>query len=167
MSDDFAAGLADIGSKSGVSEFDFAAASVGTLPMRPAPIRPQWIIEGEPVARVAPLARSVDGFANTAVWDCTAGKFHWYYGGDEAVYILQGSVEVTAPDGSRRLLRAGDTAYFPAGSWFRWHVRDNVRKVAFNHSVLPPFVRFQMKMARKLRQIGHKLFGDAQVPGRK
>ncbi|MXN66639.1 DUF861 domain-containing protein [Stappia sp. GBMRC 2046] len=166
MSDDFAAGLADVASRAELKGFDFASASVARVSMRPAPIRPHWIIEGEPVARVSPLARSIDGFANTAVWDCTAGKFHWYYGGDEAVYILAGTVEVTAPDGTRRLLRAGDTAYFPAGAWFRWHVHEYVRKVAFCHAVLPPFVRFQMKALRKLRGIGQKLFGDARVPGR-
>ncbi len=120
-----------------------------------------------PVARMAPLARASDTFANTAVWDCTAGRFHWYYGGDEAVYILQGSVEVTSPDGSRRVLRPGDTAYFPAGHWFEWHVQDYVRKVAFCHDVLPPLLRFQMKVLRKLRHVAKKLFSDVSEPPRR
>lgn len=163
-----AIGLSGIAAKSGgaeaVGSTSFSPVHVDELAMKPAPIDPSWIIEGTPVARYAPLATGSDTYASTAVWDCTAGRFNWYFGGDEAVYILEGEVVVTAPTGESRWLRGGDTAYFPAGTWFVWNVPAYVRKVAFCHDVLPPVARLPVKVLRKLDMIGRKLFGDVLPP---
>jgi hypothetical protein len=42
-----------------------------------------------------------------------------------------------------------------------------VRKVAFCHDVLPPLLRFQMKVLRRLRHVAKKLFSDVSEPPRR
>ena len=66
--------------------------STTDVELRSAPIEPSWIIEGHPMARNALLSRSEDGTASTIVWECTEGKFNWYYDFDETIRILEGSV---------------------------------------------------------------------------
>ena len=74
------------------------------------------------------------------IWDCTAGKFRWYFGVDETVHILEGEVTVSDDGGNTRTLRAGDIGFFPAGTWMTWRVEKYVRKVAFLRHPLPqPF----------------------------
>lgn len=131
------------------------------LELDPAPINPDWVLEGEPQARAVQLAQGDDRYASMSVWDCTAGRFNWYFGCDEAVYILEGSVTVTGPDGETRVLSAGDTGYFPAFSWFEWHVPDYVRKVAFCHDVVPPLARLPVKVLVRLSQIADRLYTAA------
>ena len=121
-----------------------------------APIRAEWVIEGQPQARCRELSRSADGTAITAVWDCTAGAFHWRFDGDETVHILQG--EVVVDDGSGpKTLRAGDVAFFPAGTASRWEVPVYVRKLAFCRDPLPrPLLAF-IRAVRKLKaMLGRK-----------
>src|SRR5215469_3077729 len=48
-----------------------------------APIVPAWILEGSPAARGKLLSGSTDDKASTYMWDCTAGRFNWFYGCDE------------------------------------------------------------------------------------
>lgn len=131
------------------------------LELQPAPINPDWVLEGEPSARALTLAQGDDRSANMSVWDCTAGRFHWYFGCDEAVYILEGSVIVTGPDGETRELHAGDSAYFPAYDWYEWHVPDYVRKVAFCHDVVPSLARLPVRILARLSLIAEKLYTAA------
>jgi hypothetical protein len=42
--------------------------------LKPSPIEPSWIIEGNPEARSRPLSTSADGAATTLIWSCTEGK---------------------------------------------------------------------------------------------
>ncbi|WP_417769458.1 cupin domain-containing protein [Stappia sp.] len=139
------------------------------LKLDPAPINPDWVLEGAPQARAVQLAQGDDRNASMSVWDCTAGRFNWYFGCDEAVYILEGSVTVTGPDGETRVLNAGDTGYFPAFSWFEWHVPDYVRKVAFCHDVVPPLARLPVKVLVRLSRVADRLytaaFGPRAAPG--
>jgi uncharacterized cupin superfamily protein len=107
------------------------------VPLRPAPINPAWILEGDPMARNAILSRSDDTSACTIAWDCTAGKFNWHYDCDETVHILEGSVIVSSPNTPPKRLEAGDLAFFPAGTVAHWHIETYVRKVAFCRRVLP------------------------------
>jgi len=134
-------------------------------------IDPDWILEGTPEARVAQIAEGSDAGATMAVWDCTAGRFNWYFGCEEAVFILEGGVTVTGPDGEVRELTAGDTAYFPAFTWFEWHVPSYVRKVAFCHTVVPTYARLPLKVLNKLSSIAERLytvaFGTRNVPARR
>ncbi|MFC3206186.1 cupin domain-containing protein [Aquamicrobium soli] len=113
------------------------AANVDAIAMQPAPINPDWILEGTPVARVGDIVKSTDRTTNSAVWDCTAGTFNWHFGIDETVHILDGEVEVSAAGFGKRVLRAGDVALFRAGTTARWHVPVYVRKIAFCRHPLP------------------------------
>ncbi|WP_416796476.1 cupin domain-containing protein [Ciceribacter azotifigens] len=113
------------------------AANSGMLVLKPAPINPDWIIRGAPMARVGDHSTSTDEASSTAVWDCTAGEFRWYFGWDETVVIQEGEVHVTTEDGSERVLKAGDIAYFRGGTWATWRIDDYVRKIAFLRKPFP------------------------------
>jgi hypothetical protein len=60
--------------------------------LTPRPIEPSWIIEGKPDAQWFVLSKSADGLASTMIWECSEGKFNWYYDFDETVLILEGSI---------------------------------------------------------------------------
>jgi uncharacterized protein len=119
--------------------------------LKVSPINPAWILEGEPIARNAVLSRSEDTTACTIFWDCTAGKFHWYYDFDETVHILEGSVIVSSENSPPKRLQAGDVAFFPVGTKAHWHVETYVRKVAFCRRVLPRQALPLINMARWAR----------------
>ena len=129
----------------------------------PAPIPPEWVIDGAPVARMAEIARSVDGTSTTAHWDCTAGTFRWYFGIEEVVQVLEGEVEVTDDAGKATVLRAGDVAVMPANRWMVWRVDRYVRKVAHCRYPVP---RTLGRVLRKLQTWRNRLVlrGDA-APG--
>lgn len=120
--------------------------------LKPAPIDPSCILQGRPVARNRLLAGSTDGTSNTLMWDCTAGRFTWYYGYDETVYVIEGSVTITLPAGSRRL-RAGDVAYFPAGCQAIWNVENYVRKIAFCHEPMSRRLRLLRRLGARLARL--------------
>jgi uncharacterized protein len=105
--------------------------------LQSAPIRPEWVIEGQPLARSHELSRSNDGTAVSMHWSCTAGTFYWYFSIDETVCIVEGEVQVRAQDGQKLTLRTGDTALFRAGTWYVWHVPVMVRKIAFCRQAMP------------------------------
>jgi uncharacterized protein len=108
----------------------FVAGRLDAFELKPAPINPDWIIEGNPQARCGFPPESENRAVAAAVWDCTAGTFRWRFGWEETVVILEGEVEVTAADGSVTVLRKGDMGYFAADSWATWRVETYVRKVA-------------------------------------
>ncbi len=102
----------------------------------PSPIRPNWVLEGKPVARNQLLSVSADGNARSYIWDCTAGRFNWFYEADETVYVIEGGVVLKDPAGVRRL-SAGDTIFFPAGAHAEWNVENYIRKFALIRTPLP------------------------------
>lgn len=111
--------------------------STGQVTLDSSPINSNWILEGTPVARNKLISRSVDGMATTLMWECTAGRFNWFYDVDETVCVVEGSVTVRDHAGSTRTLFSGDTAFFPAGSSAEWTVETYVRKIAFMRNPLP------------------------------
>jgi uncharacterized protein len=119
----------------------------------PSPIRSSWILAGDPVARVALLSSSADGMASTYYWDCTAGRFNWYYTFDETLHILEGSVMLKAPSGSSRLVVAGDTIFFPAGSQAEWTIESYIRKLAFCRTTLPGYLVSARNAARRIKRL--------------
>jgi len=122
--------------------------------LTPIPIRPEWILAGNPVARNKFLSKSNDGTASCYVWDCTAGRFNWHYDIDETVYILEGSVTVKdLHQGATHILKGGDTVFFPAGSSAEWTVGQYVRKVAFLRVPLTRKVLFLKKISSALKQL--------------
>lgn len=71
------------------------------------------------------------------VWECTAGRFKWYYDEDETVVVISGEVFIATDGGEERRLCKGDTAFFPAGSSCTWRVAERVKKVAILRKDLP------------------------------
>jgi len=126
----------------------FVAGASGEMEMKPSPIERSWILAGNPVARIAEHSRGQDDAAMTALWDCTAGEFRWYFGWDETVMILEGEVE--------RTLHAGDVAYFAGGTWATWRIDRYLRKVAFLRKPFPK----PLTMAYRLRNLVRQ--GNAQ-----
>ena len=119
----------------------------------PSPIRAEWIIEGNPIARLELLSSSAYGSASTYYWDCTAGRFNWYYAFDETLHILEGSVTLKEPSGRSRRVVAGDVVFFPAGCSAEWTVDKYIRKLAFCRTPLPGyFVRFR-SFGRKIKRL--------------
>jgi uncharacterized protein len=121
--------------------------------LSPAPIRAEWILEGDPMARARCVSASIDGGGSTYVWECSAGRFTWHYAIDETVYVIDGSVIITDRSGLSRTLEAGDTAFFGAGSSAEWAVQGYVRKVAFMHSPLPRPLRIAKAAYKALRRL--------------
>jgi uncharacterized cupin superfamily protein len=111
-----------------------------------APIAPDTVLDGAPIARSTEITRSPDGRISTHLWDCSAGRFRWYFWTDEIVHILDGEVHIDDEAGQAFVLRAGDVAHFHEGSSAIWHVPDYVRKLAFHRAPSLP-----RRLARKLR----------------
>ena len=120
---------------------------------KPSLLRPEWILEGAPVARIELLSSSEDGTASTYIWDCTAGRFNWYYTFDETLHILEGSVSLKDPGGHTRIVRAGDTIFFPTGSVAEWTVESYIRKIAFCRSPLPSYLVKAKRIVRRIKGI--------------
>jgi uncharacterized cupin superfamily protein len=129
---------------------------VGQVHLNPAPIRPDWVLEGNPITRNQVLSSSADGTASTLIWDCTAGRFNWFYDIDETIYVIQGGVVVKDFGGLPRRLQAGDTIFFPAGARAEWHVEHYIRKIAFCRAPLPRPVR----VAKRGYQFLKRLMGN-------
>jgi uncharacterized cupin superfamily protein len=122
--------------------------------LMPAPINPDWIIEGRPQARNRILSRSADETACTIVWDCGPGKFRWHYDFDETVHFIEGSVIIDDGHGPARSFGPGDVVFFPTGSQAVWTVDSYIRKLAFCRKVLPAPVGTLIKA---LRTVKHRL----------
>lgn len=131
-----------------------------------APIPRAWIVDGNPGARSKPLAGSSDGLASAMMWDCTAGRFNWFYDADEIAHVLEGSAVIQDAAGVSRALRAGDTFLFPAGSRYQWTIPGYVRKIAFLHSPLPQEVRVVNGILERLKApFRRRRAGSAEFPG--
>jgi len=107
------------------------------VPLELSPMRAEWVLEGNPITRTRLLATSADATATTLLWDCSAGRFNWFYDIDETIYFLEGSCKIKDETGSVRRLGAGDWLFFPAGSKAEWTVDEYVRKIAFCRQALP------------------------------
>lgn len=116
------------------------------------PIQSSWILDGKPHARLELLSSSADGTASTYFWDCTAGRFNWFYSFDETFHILEGEVTLKYPSGALRRVTAGDTVFFPAGSSAEWTVDNYVRKLAFCRTPLPNYLTIARHWVRRLKR---------------
>ena len=127
--------------------------------LKPAPINPNWILEGSPHARNSELTRSSDGRAMTLLWDCTPGKFIWHYHEDETIYILNGRLVLDDGVGLPKRFGPGDVVFFPAGAAVKWHVEEHVRKLAFFHRPLPKFVSLAMSAMGRITRLARRSIG--------
>jgi uncharacterized protein len=124
--------------------------------LSPSPIRAGWVLEGNPIARNKLLSVSADGAARSYIWDCTAGRFNWFYEADETIYVIEGGVVVKDSSGAVRRLVAGDTFLFPAGARTEWHVETYIRKFAIIRSPLP----WPLVLAKRGYQFFKRLKGN-------
>ena len=135
----------------------FESVRLDDVQLEPSPIDPAWILEGNPVARCGRWSQSLDTTTSSWVWDCTAGRFNWYFDEDETIYVIEGEVIITAEGQEPRTLRAGHAALFYAGTHSEWYVPHYVRK----HAILRPHISkpvlFALKVSRKLssKPAGH------------
>jgi len=132
-------------------------ASATDITLKPAPITPEWVREGNPQARNAVLSRSADGMATTLIWECTAGKFDWTYHIDETIYFLEGSAVISDGHAPPRRFGAGDVLFLPHGTVAHWHVEEYVRKVAFCRKTQPKLLTLGLKAARRMKKLATPL----------
>ncbi len=121
--------------------------------LAPSPIDPSWIIEGNPVAQSCVLSRSADGLASTIVWECSEGKFNWYYDFDETILILEGSIVLENGTMSPTRYGPGDVVFFRDGAHARWHVEGRVRKLAFCRTTQPYLLSFAVRAFNKIKRV--------------
>ena len=121
--------------------------------LTPRPIEPSWIIEGNPQAQWCVLSQSADGLASTMVWECSEGKFNWYYDFDETVLILEGSIVLESDSMPPTRYGPGDVDFFRDGAHARWHVEGRVRKLAFCRKTQPVWFGFALRVFLKLRKM--------------
>ena len=121
--------------------------------LAPRPIEPSWIIEGNPQAQWCVLSQSADGLASTMVWECSEGKFNWYYDFDETVLILEGSIVLESDTMPPTSYGPGDVVFFRDGAHARWHVEGRVRKLAFCRKTQPVWLGYALRVLLKLRKM--------------
>jgi uncharacterized cupin superfamily protein len=120
--------------------------------LMPRPIEPSWIIEGNPVAQSSVLSKSADGLASTMVWECSEGKFNWYYDFDETVLILEGSIVVESDTMPPTRYGAGDVIFFRDGAHAKWHVQGRVKKLAFCRKTQPVLLGLALRVFSKIKR---------------
>jgi uncharacterized cupin superfamily protein len=69
------------------------------------------------------------GVEHWSPWQCAPSEFDWQYSDDETAYVIKGLVIVTAADGERVEIKAGDLVTFPQGLKCKWKVLETVEKV--------------------------------------
>jgi uncharacterized cupin superfamily protein len=121
--------------------------------LKPSPIEPSWIIEGNPEARNCALSISADGAACTLIWSCTEGKFNWYYDCDETIVILEGSIVLESEGMPPKRYGVGDVIFFRDGAHAKWHVEGYVKKVAFFRKTNPLGLGLAVRAVNKLRSL--------------
>jgi uncharacterized cupin superfamily protein len=121
--------------------------------LKPAPIEPSWIIEGNPQASSHALSTSADGTATSLIWHCTEGKFNWYYDFDETIMILEGSIVLESEGMPPKRDGVGDVIFFRDGAHAKWHVEGHVKKIAFCRKTNPVWLGFVIRVVNKLKKM--------------
>jgi uncharacterized protein len=132
---------------------EFIAGRPDEVTLEDAPINPEWIVDGNPRARAGLHSPSIDGNASTHIWECTAGTFWWTFHDEETVFILEGQVRVTTPNGETRTLQPGEIAYFAEGTRALWDIDDYVKKVAFCRKPSSPVKQLRAMLGRMRRAV--------------
>lgn len=120
--------------------------------LKPSPIEPSWIIEGNPVAQSCALSHSADGVASTIVWECSEGKFNWYYDFDETILVLEGSIVLENDTMGPTRYGPGDVIFFRDGAQAKWHVEGRVKKLAFCRKTNPAMLGFALRVFSKIKR---------------
>nr|WP_082656157.1 cupin domain-containing protein [Bradyrhizobium valentinum] len=134
--------------------------------LKPSPIEPSWILEGNPEACSHVLSTSVCGTTTTPIWSCTEGKFNWYYDVDETIMILEGSMVLESEGMPPRRYGVGDVILFRDGAHAKWHVERYVKKIAFFRQTLPFGLGYAVRAINKLKQMFFVPGGRPSAPQR-
>jgi hypothetical protein len=86
------------------------------------------------------------------VWECSAGKFNWYYDFDETILILEGAIVLESDTMRPTRYGPGDVVFFRNGARARWHVEGRVRKLAFCRTTQPFVLGFAMRAFNKIKR---------------
>lgn len=65
----------------------------------------------------------------TGIWECTPGPSRWELETNELVYVLKGSMTVTADGAEPVEAGPGDVLMFPKGWQGTWEIHETLRKV--------------------------------------
>ena len=103
--------------------------SASSIAMSDYEIPAEWILEGNPDAKIWIHAQSADKTVTQGVWQCNASRFNWVHEGDDFVVLLEGEVLVTEEGGDAYTLRAGDFGLFPVGMKTTWQIDEFVKKI--------------------------------------
>ena len=120
--------------------------------LTPRPIEPSWVIEGNPFAQSSVLSKSADGTASTMVWQCSEGKFNWYYDFDETILILEGSIVLENDAMRPTRYGPGDVIFFRDGAHARWHVEGHVKKLAFCRKTQPVLLGLALRAFSRIKR---------------
>jgi uncharacterized cupin superfamily protein len=123
------------------------------MDLKPSPIEPSWILEGNPEARSRELSTSACRTTKTLIWSCTEGKFNWYYDVDETIMILEGSIVLESEGLPPKRYGAGDVILFRDGAHVKWHVENYVKKIAFFRQTIPFGLVFAVRAINKLKRM--------------
>jgi uncharacterized cupin superfamily protein len=101
-------------------------------PLPPLALPAHEILEGQPDAGGRFIAESADRKATAGFWSCDVGRYEFYFGYDEFIYVVRGEVAVTevsaAGPSTTYVLGPGDTAHFPQGVTTIWEIRQPLMK---------------------------------------
>jgi uncharacterized cupin superfamily protein len=123
------------------------------MDLKPSPIEPSWITEGNPEARKHVLSTSACGTTQTLIWSCTEGKFNWYYDVDETIMILEGSIVLESEGMPPRRYGVGDVILFRHGAHVKWHVESYVKKIAFFRQTIPFGLGLPVRAVNKFKRM--------------
>jgi uncharacterized protein len=87
------------------------------------------------------------------VWQCSKGRFDWYYDIDETILILEGSVVLESDAMPPTHYGPGDVIFFRDGAHVKWHVESHVRKLAFCRKAQPILLGFALRAFSKIRRM--------------
>ncbi len=86
------------------------------------------------------------------VWECSEGKFNWYYDLEETLLILEGSVVLENDTMSPTRYGPGDVICFMDGAHAKWLVESRVKKLAFLRMNQPVLFGFALRVFSKIKR---------------
>ena len=91
--------------------------------------RPSHVLAGDPVTTAQNLYAAAGNRLFAGFWESTPGSWQISYSEHEFCMLLQGSVVLTAEDGTVERFGAGDAFVIPAGFHGTWETVAPVRKL--------------------------------------
>jgi uncharacterized cupin superfamily protein len=99
------------------------------------------------------LLKSADGLSQIIVWECSEGKFNWYYDLEETLLILEGSVVLENDTISPTRYGPGDVICLKDGTHAKWFVESRAKKLAFVRMTQPVLLGFALRVLSKIKRI--------------